>query len=238
MGEQAHASSAGRFDRYFLTRPDSLEAYRQAIGAARAVLERRYVSEVAPFSGVWPAELARGLEAIVAGPEEGRDLAVLLDQVGEDIVRHSAVVSHPRCVAHLHCPPLIPALAAEVIISATNQSMDSWDQSPAATLVEQKMVEWLCQTFGYKHGGDGVFTSGGTQSNFMGLLLARDKRSLCFESRPWGWSPAKRHLSVQRPRLSAGRAGLVYSAPLRGAIRDRGRVLRPLPGGASTTRRR
>ena len=89
---------------------------------------------------------------------------------------------HPHFIAHLQTPPLIPALAAETIISALNQSMDSWDQASSATYVEQKMTDWLCELFGYNleqsatsNGADGVFTSGGTQSNLMGLLLARDR---------------------------------------------------------------
>lgn len=61
-----------------------------------------------------------------------------------------------------------------MLISTTNQSLDSWDQSPIATFLEQRLVNWLCQLFGYPSQGDGIFTSGGTQSNFMGLLLARD----------------------------------------------------------------
>jgi L-2,4-diaminobutyrate decarboxylase len=68
----------------------------------------------------------------------------------------------------------VPGLAAETAISATNQSLDSWDQSPAATHVERRMVERLCDLFGYGPAADGVFTSGGTQSNFEGLLLARN----------------------------------------------------------------
>ena len=33
--------------------------------------------------------------------------------------------------------------AAEVLINATNQSMDSRDQSPSATIIEMKLIEWL-----------------------------------------------------------------------------------------------
>ena len=64
--------------------------------------------------------------------------------------------------------------AAEVLINATNQSMDSWDQSPSATIIEIKLIEWLRAQVGYPAGDAGVFTSGGTQSNLMGLMLARD----------------------------------------------------------------
>src|SRR5476651_2887207 len=81
-----------------------------------------------------------------------------------------------RCatVAHLHCPSLVIIQAAEVLINATNQSMDSWDQSPSATIIEMKLIEWLRTQVGYQPGDAGVFTSGGTQSNLMGLMLARD----------------------------------------------------------------
>ena len=43
----------------------------------------------------------------------------------------------------LHCPSLVISRAAEVLINATNQSMDSWDQSPSATIIEIKLIEWL-----------------------------------------------------------------------------------------------
>lgn len=37
-----------------------------------------------------------------------------------------------------------------------------------------KLIEWLRARVGYPAGDAGVFTSGGTQSNLMGLMLARD----------------------------------------------------------------
>jgi L-2,4-diaminobutyrate decarboxylase len=52
-------------------------------------------------------------------------------------------------VAHLHCPSLVISQAAEVLINATNQSMDSWDQSPSATIIEMKLIEWLRAQVGY-----------------------------------------------------------------------------------------
>ena len=38
----------------------------------------------------------------------------------------------------------------------------------------KKLIDWLRQKVGYGQGTSGVFTSGGTQSNLMGVLLARD----------------------------------------------------------------
>src|SRR5262249_51659909 len=72
------------------------------------------------------------------------------------------------------CAPVLPALAGEVLISASNASMDSWDQAPAPSHLEQHVVESLARRFGLGPQADGIFTSGGTQSNLLGLLLARD----------------------------------------------------------------
>ena len=69
---------------------------------------------------------------------------------------------------------MVTSQIAEVLINATNQSMDSWDQSPAGSLMEVQLIDWLRQKVGYGSGQAGVFTSGGTQSNLMGVLLARD----------------------------------------------------------------
>ncbi|QIM68241.1 L-2,4-diaminobutyrate decarboxylase [Basfia succiniciproducens] len=86
----------------------------------------------------------------------------------------SLKVHHPHSLAHLHCPTMVASQIAEVLINATNQSMDSWDQSPAGSIMEEQLIDWLRQKAGYGQGTSGVFTSGGTQSNLMGILLARD----------------------------------------------------------------
>jgi L-2,4-diaminobutyrate decarboxylase len=174
--DRAIADRSCPFDRYFLGNSEASQtAYRQAIAASLDVLERYFARLSQPYSGATPAQIADRLAAIDPCPDDPQPIDRVLDRVGEAIVRHSVVVSHPRCIAHLHCPPVIPALAAEAIVAATNQSMDSWDQSPAATIAEVRLIQWLCREFGYSPTADGVFTSGGTQSNYMGLLLSRDR---------------------------------------------------------------
>ena len=76
-------------------------------------------------------------------------------------------------MAHLHPPTLVPAVVTELAIAASNQSMDSWDQSPSATEVELHLMKWLAQLVGFSDDGSGVMTSGGTASNLLGLTLAR-----------------------------------------------------------------
>lgn len=122
---------------------------------------------------------------------KGRDIEAILADIQDKFLSNCVSTAHRHCLAHLHPPTLVVGQIAEMIIAATNQSMDSWNQSPAATYIEKNLIEWLCQLCQFdtsfesqtdaqidsqhKRQAGGVFTSGGTQSNLMGLLLARNK---------------------------------------------------------------
>ena len=106
--------------------------------------------------------------------KQGLGVEQSLNRLVELFLNKSLKVHHPHSLAHLHCPTMVTSQIAEVLINATNQSMDSWDQSPAGSLMEVQLIEWLREKVGYGKGQAGVFTSGGTQSNLMGVLLARD----------------------------------------------------------------
>lgn len=127
-----------------------------------------------PFSGIKPEALRKLVQDLPRPEPEGKNLVDVLQTVVEPIVLHSINPSHPLCLAHLHCPPTLPSVATDLVISALNQSMDSWDQASAATELEQVIVQWLVAQSGYSSEADGVFTSGGTMSNHMAVLLARE----------------------------------------------------------------
>lgn len=190
--------SASVIDDFFVTdQQESLAKFREAIASTQEVLIDCFATQSQPYSGRSPQELTATIAEISVCPDDGVALSQVLAEVGERIINHSVVVTHPTCIAHLHCPPLLPALAAEVLISGTNQSLDSWDQSPAATVLEQQVVNWLCASFGYDANADGIFTSGGTQSNFMGLLLARD----AYAHRQLNWSVQQQGLPPEAKRF-------------------------------------
>ncbi|PSB25254.1 pyridoxal phosphate-dependent decarboxylase family protein [Stenomitos frigidus] len=183
-----------RFDHFFLNpSADSISSYKAAIADATEILIQHFALANQAYSGLLPQQCKFPEPGFDLCPEEGTPLSDVLQQVGAMVIQHSANVSHPTCIAHLHCPTLVPSLAAELLISATNQSMDSWDQSPAATFLEQRVIESLCQLFGFDHQADGVFTSGGTQSNFMGMLLARDR----YAQKHFRWSIQEQGLPPQ-----------------------------------------
>ena len=78
-----------------------------------------------------------------------------------------------------------------------NQSLDSFDLGPVATMLEQKFVQWLASEAGLPAGAGGTFTTGGTQSNFMGLLLARD----AFLKSRFQWLAQKQGLPPEAARM-------------------------------------
>ncbi|WP_114767134.1 pyridoxal phosphate-dependent class III aminotransferase [Vibrio rhodolitus] len=127
----------------------------------------------APYSGVEPKLLEHAIKAVDLDNQQ-QSLTKVINDTAELVAKNSIIVQHPNCIAHLHTPPLMPSVVAEAMIAALNQSMDSWDQASAATYVEQRVVDWMCDKYQLGSNSDGIFTSGGTQSNLMGLLLARD----------------------------------------------------------------
>ncbi|WP_423823514.1 pyridoxal-dependent decarboxylase [Salinisphaera sp. SPP-AMP-43] len=137
--------------------------------AADAIGQRRRV-----FSGRTPAELAAPLAGIdLDGVPAGFETA--LAELQSLYLEHAVYFHHPRYVAHLNCPVMRSAAASEIVAAAINTSMDTWDQSATATLIEQKLIRWTANRAYLPATADGIFTSGGTQSNLMALLLARDR---------------------------------------------------------------
>lgn len=204
------SSFAGEF---FGAGGQSAEIYSAWMDLSRRVLES--TASKAAYSGASP----NSLELLLAGevcPADG----VAADVVGERlalVARHSVHPWHPFTAAHLHTPVLSAALAAEAVLSALNQSMDSFDQAPAASVLEGKLLEWLCRLAGFPATAAGTFTAGGTQSNYMGLLLARDhflKERMSWDARANGLPPdATRmrflcsevaHFSVEKSAIQLG----------------------------------
>ncbi|WP_420116224.1 pyridoxal phosphate-dependent decarboxylase family protein, partial [Micromonospora sp.] len=103
------------------------------------------------------------------------DTAAALDELHDVYLRDAVYFHHPRYLAHLNCPVVIPALLGEAVLSAVNSSLDTWDQSAGGTLIERRLVDWTAGRIGFGPTADGIFTSGGTQSNLQALLLAREE---------------------------------------------------------------
>ena len=116
-------------------------------------------------------------------PEHGRGFEAVLEDTERVILPHLLRTWSVDYMPHLHSPVLTETICSELIISCFNDSMDSWDQGPAATELEESMVHGLTGLFGLPEGSDGCFTSGGSQSNITALMAARDR--YCRERLGW-----------------------------------------------------
>ncbi|MDQ6530502.1 aspartate aminotransferase family protein [Flavobacterium sp. LHD-85] len=153
--------------------------YGSAVKLAQERVSSFLKNNTKPFTGIRPDEMKRMVEAIDLD-EPLPDYQSLFDEVDEIYVKHATAYHLPEYIAHLNCPVVIPALAAEVLISAINSSQDTYDQSAGGTFIERKLIDWTSEQIGYQN-GDGIFTAGGSQSNLMGLLLARDYYALEYQ---------------------------------------------------------
>ncbi|KAA2245745.1 aspartate aminotransferase family protein [Chitinophaga agrisoli] len=147
--------------------------YEKAMAGARELVLNFLQHNRQPFSGVSAAELKAAFAAVDFDTPLP-DYDSLFNEVQELYVKHATAFHLPAYIAHLNCPVVIPAVAAEVLIAAINSSQDTWDQSAGGTLMEQQLISWTAREIGFGPLADGVFTAGGSQSNLMGLLLARD----------------------------------------------------------------
>jgi L-2,4-diaminobutyrate decarboxylase len=150
------------------------DLYRTTVMAGVDRVAERMAKVDRPFTGIAPGELADAVARIdLDQPVE--DVTAALDELARVYLDDAVYFHHPRYFAHLNPPVAIPALLGEAVLSPLNSSLDTWDQSAGATLIERRLIEWTATRLGLGDQTDGVFTSGGSQSNLQGLLIAREE---------------------------------------------------------------
>lgn len=213
-------------DQHLLT-PDTVEDYRAGMSRVADLVARHLAAAEAPSTGASVADLAPAVESVDLD-RPAADLDTALGEVTDLYLRDAIWFHHPSYVAHLNCPVALPAVLAEGFLAAVNTSVDTWDQSAGGTLIEQRLVRWTAGRIGFGDEADGVFTSGGTQSNLQGLVLARGEALR--GTGEGGGSPRLRILATEHSHVSIVKAARVMGLPAEAVI--------PVPtdesGGMST----
>jgi L-2,4-diaminobutyrate decarboxylase len=175
-----------------------------------------------PSTGVGPAELEARIGAVDL-EQPLPDTAAALEELESVYVRDAIYFHDAKYAAHLNCPVVIPALVGEAILSAVNSSMDTWDQSAGATMIERRLIAWTAERLRLGAAADGVFTSGGSQSNLQALLIARNHAVAGLRQEPANaglrlpalleklriFTSAESHFSIQK---SASMLGMGFDA--------------------------
>nr|WP_218853611.1 pyridoxal-dependent decarboxylase [Schumannella luteola] len=148
-----------------------------------------------PFSGASRDELQSLVDATDLDGD-GVGTRAAMAEIDEVFAANAIWFHDPGYLAHLNCPVALPAVAAEAVLAAINSSVDTYDQSTIGTLMERRLIDWTAGRIGFGSAPargtaaasgadgasetdaaptpDGVFTSGGSQSNLQALLLARE----------------------------------------------------------------
>jgi L-2,4-diaminobutyrate decarboxylase len=141
-----------------------------------------------------------------------KPLADVVKRIETDIMPDVNRLMHPMYMGHQVSAPLAAAVWTEVVISAVNNSMAVWEMSPVATVIEERVIRWMCDLVGYGPRASGTFTSGGTEATFTALLAARAEKYPDVWREGWGGKRAPvlvhgehAHYAVQR---AAGAMGL------------------------------
>ncbi len=217
----------------FIFDQKSISALKSRVVDALSILSQQFEQVQQPFSGISPQTLAQSFQHIDL-EQPLYSFTESLQELKRLYFDDAVYFHHPNYMAHLNCPIVYPAIVAELLLSSINSSLDTWDQSAGATLIEQSLIDWTVARIGFGKEADGVFTSGGTQSNLMALLLARDnfgKSNLVHNIQQHGLpKEASRfrvltskvsHFSVQK---SAAMLGLGYDAVVAVAVDDQFRM--------------
>ncbi|MFV8186887.1 MULTISPECIES: lysine decarboxylase DesA [unclassified Streptomyces] len=183
--------------RSHLLNDTTAEQYRHSVTEGIERVAAQLAATKRPFTGVTVDALAPRIERIDLD-RPLHDTTAVLDELEEVYLRDAVYFHHPRYLAHLNCPVVIPAVLGEAVLSAVNSSLDTWDQSAGGTLIERRLIDWTAARIGLGENADGVFTSGGTQSNLQALLLAREEAKTGTLSQLRVFASEVSHFSVRK----------------------------------------
>jgi L-2,4-diaminobutyrate decarboxylase len=85
---------------------------------------------------------------------------------------------HPGSMAHLDPPPLTASVVADLICAGLNNNLLAEELSPSLSRLERSLCAWIAKQLGLGEQAGGVAASGGSLSNLMALVVARQQRGL------------------------------------------------------------
>jgi aromatic-L-amino-acid/L-tryptophan decarboxylase len=141
---------------------DWVAAYLEGVG------ERPVVPKVSP------GEVRAALPA--SPPEQGEPFADVLADLDAIVAPGLTHWNHPRFFAYFGITGSEPGILAELITAALNVNAMAWSTSPAATELEQLVLDWLAELLGLPAGWHGHLEDTASTSTIAALAAARAVR--------------------------------------------------------------
>lgn len=110
-------------------------------------------------------------------PDQGEDFNDIMQDFNSTIIPGITHWQHPSFFAYFNANNSFPSILAEMLTSAIGAQCMSWATSPAATELEERVMEWLCQLLGLPEYFTGVIQDTASTSTLCSLLTAREKFS-------------------------------------------------------------
>lgn len=104
---------------------------------------------------------------------EGEPLAQLQSYIA-DYLNYAVKTAHPNYFNQLWGGFNAACFMGDMLTSATNTSMYTYEVAPVATLIEKTLIAKLGGLVGFSD-PDGQFTTGGSNGNFMAMAMARHR---------------------------------------------------------------
>ena len=117
--------------------------------------------------GALKEELANALSL----PKEGAGLNGIEKKL-EPVLRFQPRTGSVHFFNQLFAGFDVPSILADFITAVLKTTSYTYEIGPVTTLIEQNLIDRLCTMVGYED-GTGIFAPGGSISNLMGFLLAR-----------------------------------------------------------------
>ncbi len=161
---------------YYYPMSDSISAEHERLGRAVTEIIVRYTQELdgaRVTSKATPTDLVKLFDEPL--PLGGIGADAILQKFTEDIVPHAMQIPSPRYYGLFNPTPLPIGVWADALASAINQNGAAWRNSPSASIIEARVLRWLCTLIGYGPESFGTLTSGGSEANLVALKCARDR---------------------------------------------------------------
>ncbi len=104
-------------------------------------------------------------------PAEASDVASVHATFMSDILPFAAGNAHPGFMGWVHGGGNVAGMFAEMLAGGLNANLGGRDQAPIE--VEQQIVHWMRELFGFPGSSTGLFVTGSSMANLIGVLVAR-----------------------------------------------------------------
>ena len=104
-------------------------------------------------------------------PAEPTDLAAVHDEFMRHILPYATGNTHPGFMGWVHGGGNLPGMLAEMLAAGLNANLGGRDHMPIE--VERQIMHWLRQLFEFPESASGLFVTGTSMANLLGVLIAR-----------------------------------------------------------------